>query len=204
MATQRADRWLLATHNTGKLEELQVLLQDLDIDLVGAGELKLPVAEENGRTFIENALHKAREGAAASGLPAIADDSGLAVDALGGAPGIYSARYAGSGASDSDNVERLLAELKGLDAEQRAAQFVCVLVAVRHVDDPIPLVAQGEWRGRITESPRGHGGFGYDPVFWVPERRMTAAELPVGEKNRISHRALAAEVLKELLGRGRD
>jgi XTP/dITP diphosphohydrolase len=185
------ERVVLASGNVRKLRELQALLADWPHELVSQAEFDVPEPVEDGLTFLENALIKARNAARATGLPAIADDSGLAVDFLDGAPGIRSARYAGPDASDEDNNRKLLAALRGVAPEQRGAQFVSVMVFVRHRDDPVPVVAQGLWRGRVTDAPRGTNGFGYDPLFLVPGRGCTAAELEPAAKNRISHRALA-------------
>ena len=197
------ERWLLATHNPGKLRELANLLEDVEIELVGAAELELNPPEEHGLTFVENALHKARTGAAETHLPTIADDSGLAVTALDGAPGIYSARYAGPGANDQDNRQLLLKEMADVPEPRRLARFVCALVALRHAEDPVPLFIQTEWWGQIAIEPRGEGGFGYDPIFWLPELGCTAAELSAADKNRLSHRGQAARALRQALGQRR-
>ena len=189
--------WVVATHNPGKLTEFQALFADLPMTLSSAGELGLPAPEETGTTFVENALLKAKAASRAAGLPAIADDSGLLVRSLGDAPGVRSARYAGPNADDAENVNRLLAELEG--EADRAARFVCLLAAVRSSEDPVPVIVQREWRGTITEAPQGEGGFGYDPVFWLPDRGITAAELPKHEKNRLSHRGQAARALRDIL-----
>ncbi len=159
----------------------------------------VPEAEETGLTFVENAILKARNAALYTGLPALADDSGLAVDALGGAPGIYSARYAGFGAGDRANIDKLLAELAGVPAERRTARFVCALALLHHPADPTPLICQGSWEGIILTEPRGVGGFGYDPVFFVPGENRTAAELEPAVKNRLSHRGRALAQLAQLL-----
>ena len=191
---------VLASNNTKKLVELQALFAPLGIELVAQGSLGIAEAEEPFETFAENALAKARHAALASGLPALADDSGLSVDALGGAPGVRSARYAldASGEkSDAANNERLLHELAG--REDRTARFVCALVAVRSAADPEPLVAMGRWSGRILAAPRGNGGFGYDPHFLLPNLGKTAAELTKAETNSVSHRAQALAQLVERL-----
>lgn len=193
-------RWVLASANEGKRRELAALVSPLGIELVSQRELGFAGADETACSFVENALLKARA-AAACGLPALADDSGLVVDALHGAPGVRSARYAGPQADDSANIARLLAELGGVPDEARAAHFVCVLVALRAVDDPDPLIARGIWRGRIARAPRGHEGFGYDPVFELPALGLTAAELPAARKNAISHRGEALAALGRLLER---
>lgn len=196
----RGTRWVLASSNDGKRRELEALLTPLGIELVGQRELGLAGAEETASSFVENALLKARS-AAACGLPALADDSGLVVAALHGAPGVHSARYAGSQADDAANIARLLTELHGVPDGARAAHFVCVLVALRAVDDPDPLIARGTWQGRIARAPRGHDGFGYDPVFELPALGLTAAELSAQRKNAISHRGEALSVLSRLLKR---
>lgn len=193
---------VLATGNAGKVRELASLLQDFGLDIVAQTDLGVESAEETGLTFIENSILKARHAAAITGLPAIADDSGLAVDALGGAPGIYSARYAGVDASDSQNLEKLLVALKNVPDGQRQAQFHCVLVYLRHADDPTPLVFHGVWPGEITHAPAGEGGFGYDPIFYVPSEGKTAAELTREEKSAISHRGQALKQLLEAMRHG--
>lgn len=183
---------VIASNNAGKLREFAALLGPLGIEVVTQGELGISEAEEPHATFVENALAKARHASAASGMAAMADDSGICVPALGGAPGVYSARYAGEPKSDARNNEKLVAALQGLP---RAAFYYCVLVLVRSADDPRPLIADGAWHGEIIDAPRGNGGFGYDPYFWLPERQCTAAEMPADEKNRISHRGLALAAL---------
>lgn len=193
-------RLVLASNNAKKLVELQGLFAPLGIELVTQGSLGIAEADEPFDTFAENALAKARHAALASGLPALADDSGLSVDALGGAPGVRSARYAldaGGEKTDAANNERLLRELAG--CEDRAARFVCALVAVRSATDPEPLVAMGRWSGRILSAPRGEGGFGYDPLMFIPSLCRAVAELGASEKNIHSHRALAAgELLRQM------
>jgi len=186
---------VLATGNAGKVRELAHLLAGFGLDVVAQTELGVESAEETGLTFIENAILKARHAAAVTGLPAIADDSGLAVDFLGGAPGIYSARYAGADASDQENLDKLLVALKDVPQGQRGAQFHCVLVYMRHAEDPTPLVCHGSWAGEITFAEAGEGGFGYDPIFYVPELGKTAAELTREEKSAVSHRGLALKLL---------
>ncbi|NPE54194.1 XTP/dITP diphosphatase [Dickeya dadantii] len=190
---------VLATGNAGKVRELAGLLADFGLDVVAQTALGVDSAEETGLTFIENAILKARHAARETGLPAIADDSGLAVDALGGAPGIYSARYAGEDASDRQNLDKLLAALDNVPDEQRQASFHCVLVYLRHADDPTPLVCHGSWQGVIARTPVGAGGFGYDPVFFVPSIGKTAAELSREEKNALSHRGQALRQLLDAL-----
>ncbi|QHM72356.1 XTP/dITP diphosphatase [Mixta intestinalis] len=193
---------VLATGNAGKVRELADLLADFGLNIVAQTELGVSSAEETGLTFIENAILKARHAAQITGLPAIADDSGLAVDALGGAPGIYSARYAGEEASDSQNLDKLLAAMQAVPAGHRQAQFHCVLVYLRHAADPTPLVCHGSWAGEITQAPAGSGGFGYDPIFFVPELGKTAAELSKEEKRAISHRGQALKLLLEAMRNG--
>ncbi len=188
---------VLASNNAKKMQELDALLAPLGFEVIPQGQLGIPEAEEPHCTFVENALAKARHAARASGLPALADDSGLCVDALGGAPGVYSARYGGEPKSDARNNERLLAELGG--KADRRARFVSVIVFVRHADDPQPVIAEGEWHGEILESPRGDSGFGYDPLFFVPEFGQSAAELDAVTKNRLSHRGQAMARLIERL-----
>lgn len=190
---------VLATGNKGKVREFSKLLQDFPYQIIPQSEFQLEEAEETGTTFVENAIIKARHAARLTGLPSMADDSGLAVDALGGAPGVYSSRYAGANATDSDNVQKLLAEMQGVDEAQRSARFLCVIVFMRSADDPTPLICQGEWFGHISPVQRGEGGFGYDPVFWLSGQNQTAAQLPSELKNRISHRGKAMEKLLQLL-----
>jgi len=190
---------VLATSNQGKLAELRPLLADVGYDLVTQGELGVEDAVEDGLTFVENALIKARHASRATGLPALADDSGLVVPALGGAPGLYSARYAGEHGNHAANIAKLLGELAGRPASERRAHFYCVLVIVRHPLDPQPLIAEGSWEGSLLEAPRGSGGFGYDPVFLDPERGVSAAQIEAATKNRISHRGIALARLRERL-----
>ena len=191
------DRLVVATGNRGKLAELQTLLAPLGMTLVTQAELDVTPAEETGLTFVENALLKARAASAQTGLPALADDSGLEVAALNGAPGIYSARYAGANASDADNNHRLLAALDGVD--DRRASFRCVAVLLRHENDPAPIICEGVWRGRVLEAPRGHHGFGYDPLFLPDDSERASAELDAATKNRISHRGQALAALVQRL-----
>lgn len=192
---------VLATSNKGKLAELQPLLADAGYALVTQGELGVADAVEDGRTFVENAILKARHASAATGLPALADDSGLVVDALGGAPGLLSARYAGVHGDSAANIAKLLAALHHVPGEARSAHFYCVLVLLRHADDPQPIIAEGSWHGRILGAPRGAGGFGYDPYFLVPEFGKTGAELGEDEKNAVSHRGQALRELADKLKR---
>ena len=184
---------VLATGNPGKVKELANMLSSLNINVVPQSDFNVGEVAETGTTFVENAIIKARHAAKVTGLPAIADDSGLVVDALGGAPGIYSARYAGADATDDTNIDKLLAALDG--ETQRKAHFFCTLVFMRHADDPVPLVSQGKWQGEILNARSGNDGFGYDPVFHVPTHGCTAAELEKAEKNRISHRGNALAIL---------
>ena len=189
---------VLASHNAGKLKELQAML-GASVQLRSIGEFSQVEPEETGLSFVENAILKARNAARISGLPALADDSGLAVDFLGGAPGIYSARYADD-QGDAANNAKLLDALKDVPEAERGAQFVCVLAQVRHADDPLPIICEGLWHGRILPAASGEHGFGYDPLFWVAERQCSSAELPAAEKNQLSHRARAMALLKQRLG----
>jgi XTP/dITP diphosphohydrolase len=188
---------VLASSNDGKLREMRRLLSPLRIEVMTQAELGIPDAEEPHATFVENALAKARHACVRSGLPALADDSGVCVEALGGAPGVHSARYAGEPRSDARNNEKLVSALTGV--ADRRAHYACVLVLVRHADDPLPIVAQGLWHGRIVDTPRGNGGFGYDPYFEDLETGMTGAELPLARKNELSHRGKAMRALIERL-----
>lgn len=197
--TTSKNRLVIASNNSGKIAELESLLAPLNLSPVAQGQLGVSEAEEPAVTFVENALLKARHAARATGLPALADDSGLAVDALGGRPGVRSARFAGENASDRDNVNALLEALAGIAPEDRSAQFHCVLVYLRHADDPTPVICHGCWPGRILEQPQGDGGFGYDPIFLAPETNTSAAELTQEEKARISHRGRALALLTEQL-----
>ena len=202
---------IVATGNPGKLVEFRTLLADLPFDIRSLGELGIASPEETGASFLENALLKARHAAAAAaaaaalrgapspGCAAIADDSGLEVDALGGAPGIFSARFAGLGADDAANNARLRSALAGVPAEQRRARYRCVLAFVAGADDTAPLIAEGMWEGLILDAPRGSGGFGYDPYFWLPDLGVTVAQLDLDEKNRLSHRGMAMRALRDLL-----
>ncbi|WP_332400526.1 XTP/dITP diphosphatase [Vibrio metschnikovii] len=190
---------VLATGNRGKVAEMADLLADFGFEVIAQSELNVPDADETGLTFIENAIIKARHAAALTGLPAIADDSGLEVDYLDGAPGIYSARYAGANASDNDNLQKLLTRLEGVPSEQRTARFHCVLVYLRHANDPTPLVCHGQWQGEILTEPRGEHGFGYDPIFWVPEENCASAQLSAARKKQLSHRAKALQLLFQAL-----
>ncbi|MCC4591491.1 RdgB/HAM1 family non-canonical purine NTP pyrophosphatase [Xanthomonas campestris pv. cannae] len=190
---------VLASSNAGKLEELHALLDDVGVELIAQSTLGVSDADETGLTFVENALLKARHAARVTGLPALADDSGICVDALHGAPGLYSARYAGEHGNAQANIDKLLDALRDVPDAQRGAHFYCVLVLLRHAEDPQPLLVEGRWRGRIAQARAGTGGHGYDPVFLDPEHGQTAAEMPLALKNRISHRALALQQLKQRL-----
>ncbi|MDO5768012.1 MAG: RdgB/HAM1 family non-canonical purine NTP pyrophosphatase [Psychrobacter sp.] len=201
LSTTDAKRWVLASNNKGKLGEFQRLFNEanLGIEIVPQGQLDIEDAIEDGLSFVENAIIKARHASQISGLPAIADDSGLCVPLMGNAPGIYSARYAGEHGNDALNNAKLIADL----AASRQAnpnrpitgQFVCVLAMVRHANDPLPVIAQGLWQGQILDSPRGDNGFGYDPLFWLPELGVSAAELDPKQKNQLSHRGQAMQSL---------
>jgi XTP/dITP diphosphohydrolase len=192
-------RLVVATGNAGKLAELRQLLAGLPLELLAQSELGIGDVAETGASFVENALIKARHASAASGLPALADDSGLLVDALKGAPGLHTARFAGPQATATDNIAKLLDELDNVREASRGAHFHCVLALLRHPEDPAPLIASGSWHGRILEAPQGDGGFGYDPVFFDPEYGMSAAEMPAEIKNRISHRGRALAALRAQL-----
>jgi XTP/dITP diphosphohydrolase len=189
-------RLVLASNNAGKLREFAEILAPIGFELHPQGEFDVPEAEEPFATFVENALAKARHAARLTGLPALADDSGVCVNALGGAPGVYSARYAGEPKSDARNNEKVIADLQA--HADKSAYYYCVLVFVRHADDPQPVIADGRWHGEITEQARGTGGFGYDPHFWLPQLGKCAAELTKEEKNGLSHRGQA---LRELVGK---
>lgn len=193
MLSKSSQPIVLASSNPGKIREIQAILAGHPI--VPQSQFQVVEVDETGKTFVENALLKARNAAIHSGLPAIADDSGLAVDCLHGAPGVISARYAGPNASDQNNVDKLLKELAGVPFEQRTARFICVLVFIKHAEDPCPVIVQGVWEGRILDEPVGDNGFGYDPVFWVPEYECASAQLAPEVKNAISHRGKALKAL---------
>ena len=186
---------VLASNNKGKLREFGAMLAPLSIEIHPQGEFHVSEAEEPYGTFLENCLAKARHAARSTGLPAIADDSGICVDALGGAPGVLSARFAGKPKSDARNNEKLVESLKG--QANRRAHYTCVLVAVRHADDPEPIIAEGRWYGEVADTPQGEGGFGYDPYFYLPQYGKTAAQLTADEKNAVSHRGVALKKLVE-------
>ncbi|MDF2182394.1 XTP/dITP diphosphatase [Neptuniibacter sp. CAU 1671] len=193
------DKIVLASGNRGKLREFSQILESLEVTVIPQSEFQLEDADETGLSFVENAIIKARHAAAATGLPALADDSGLEVDALQGAPGIYSARYSGADATDAKNNAKLLTELAGLPEAQRTARFRCVLVFMRHANDPMPLICQGTWEGHILTAAQGDNGFGYDPLFWIDALGKTSAELPSDEKNRLSHRGQAVDAFKQAI-----
>lgn len=191
---------VLASNNKGKVREIGQMLAELQLEVVPQSTFNIEDADETGLTFVENAIIKARHASAKAGLPAIADDSGLEVDALKGAPGIYSARFAGKGASDQENLQKLLAELEDIPEAKRTARFQCLMVYMRHAEDPTPIICQGTWEGFITMEPIGDNGFGYDPVFFVPDLQCTSAQLAPQVKNQLSHRGQALCLLIEALG----
>ena len=193
------EKVVLATGNKKKVEELNALLADLNYAVVPQSEFNVESVPETGTTFVENAIIKARHAARITGLPAIADDSGIEVDALLGRPGVYSARYAGEDASDQDNLEKLLEEMNGVPPVLRTARYWCVLVYMRHADDPTPIICQANWEGSLATEPSGENGFGYDPIFNVPDLDCTAAELEPATKNRLSHRGKALAQLAKAL-----
>lgn len=201
MTSTHPARIVLASNNPGKVREFGQLLAGLQRTVLPQSALEVPEVEETGLTFVENAILKARNAAQHTGLPAIADDSGLEVDALKGAPGIYSARYAGGGASDTANLQKLLTDIKDVEESARSARFQCVLVYLRHALDPTPIICQGTWEGRLLHAPRGAQGFGYDPIFYVPTHHCTSAELPPEVKNQLSHRGQALRLLLAALTR---
>jgi len=193
------EKIVLASNNAGKVREIHDLLKDFDLEVVSQSEYNVDEVEETGLSFVENAIIKARYAAVKTGLPTIADDSGIEVDALNGAPGIYSARFSGEDASDKKNNKKLLEELKDIPAEKRTARYQCVMVFLRHAADPTPIIASGTWEGVILDGPKGSGGFGYDPLFYVPTHQCSAAELTAELKNKLSHRAKAlVSLLHEL------
>ena len=188
-------RIVLASNNAGKVREINQLLNGSGLVVVPQSTFNIPDADETGLTFVENAILKARHAAELSGLPAIADDSGLEVDALNGAPGIYSARFSGPGATDEKNLHKLLDELQDVPQEKRSARFQCLMVYMQHAKDPTPIICQGTWEGMIALAPEGENGFGYDPVFFVPTHQCTSAQLPAETKNQLSHRGQALQKL---------
>ncbi len=186
---------VLASGNKGKVREISQMLEHLDYDVQPQSVYQVPEVPETGLSFVENALIKARNASKQTGLPAIADDSGIAVDALNGAPGIYSARYAGEPSNDLANLNKLIEEVKNIPEQNRGAAFVCVMVFVRHHEDPLPIIAEGIWRGTLVTEPVGENGFGYDPMFYLSEHQCTSAQLKPEQKNTISHRAIALQTL---------
>ncbi|MBN1006653.1 RdgB/HAM1 family non-canonical purine NTP pyrophosphatase [Amphritea pacifica] len=190
---------VLASGNRGKLKEFNQVLGELGVEVIPQSQFSVPDAEETGLSFVENAIIKARHASQLTGLPALADDSGLEVDLLNGAPGIYSARFAGAGATDAENNQKLLTLLEGASPEQRTARFRCVLVFMRHAEDPTPLICQGSWEGQILPLPQGENGFGYDPLFLVPGLDIASAQLPPEQKNKISHRGQAVQQLIKMI-----
>ncbi len=199
MSKSDSNRIVLASGNAGKVREIGELLQGLNIDVLPQSEFNVPEIEETGKTFVENAILKARNAAQHTGLPAIADDSGIAVDALQGNPGIYSARFAGIGASDDENLKKLISMIEPFPVEQRSARFICSMVYMRHAEDPTPIIAEGVWEGHIVTEAKGENGFGYGPIFYVPSHRCTSAELAAEIKNKLSHRGQALGMLLERL-----
>jgi XTP/dITP diphosphohydrolase len=197
MTFPKSQQIVLASANPGKIKEIQAIL--VEHPIVPQSVFNIVEVEETGSTFVENAILKARNAALHCNLPAIADDSGLVVDALNGAPGVISARYAGIGSSDQQNLEKLLQELAGVPEERRSARFICVMVFIKHADDPFPVIAQGTWEGRILDHSIGANGFGYDPVFWLSEQNCTSAELSAAVKNSLSHRGQALRHLTALI-----
>jgi XTP/dITP diphosphohydrolase len=190
---------ILASNNPGKVREFSQILAQFDYEVVPQNQFKVPEIEETGLSFVENALLKARNASQYTGLPAMSDDSGIEVDALNGAPGIYSARFAGSGATDEENNLLILEKLKGVPDAHRTARYHCVIVYLHRSDDPMPLIFQGSWEGRILHEPRGEHGFGYDPLFYVPTHHCSSAELPPDVKNQLSHRGQALRALQATL-----
>jgi XTP/dITP diphosphohydrolase len=195
MTSTDKQKIVLASGNPGKIKEIQAILKDLTV--LPQSQFNVEEAEETGSTFVENAIIKAKNAASHCGLPAIADDSGLVIDALQGAPGVISARYAGINASDQDNLLKVLKNLEKIPTEQRTARFVCVLVFMRHANDPLPFIAQGIWEGLIMTESIGDNGFGYDPIFWVPTQKKSSAQLSPEIKNTISHRGQALKILAD-------
>ncbi|MCG8036683.1 MAG: RdgB/HAM1 family non-canonical purine NTP pyrophosphatase [Candidatus Thiodiazotropha taylori] len=193
------ERIVLASNNAGKVREINQLLVSEQITVVAQKEFNIPDAIEDGLSFVENAIKKARHASSLSGLPAIADDSGIEVDALNGAPGIYSARFAGPGASDEENLQKLLSRMEEIPEAKRTARFQCLMVYMRHSEDPTPIICQGSWEGRILFQPQGDNGFGYDPIFYVPTHDCSSAQLAPETKNSLSHRGQALKALMQAL-----
>lgn len=188
---------VLASGNAGKVREINHLFTDYGIEVVPQSEFNVPEVPETGTTFVENAIIKARHAARFTGLPAISDDSGIEVDALDSRPGVYSARYAGEDCNDTDNNNKMLDELKGVAEKSRSARYQCLIVFMRNHNDPVPLITQGSWEGRILEAPQGDGGFGYDPIFYVPTHNCSGGELSLEVKNTLSHRSIALKAMLE-------
>lgn len=195
--SEKITRIVLASGNLGKVREINKLFAGYGIEVLPQSDFGVPEVPETGTTFVENAIIKARHAAELTGLPAISDDSGIEVDALDARPGVYSARYAGEKARDTDNNNKMLAELEGVPEAERTARYWCVLAFMRHHKDPVPIITQGSWEGRILQAPVGEGGFGYDPIFHVPSHGCSSGELSMEEKNKISHRALALQAMLE-------
>ena len=195
--SEKITKIVLASGNLGKVREINKLFAGYGIEVLPQSDFGVPEVPETGTTFVENAIIKARHAAEFTGLPAISDDSGIEVDALDARPGVYSARYAGEKASDTDNNNKMLAELEGVPEAERTARYWCVLAFMRHHNDPVPIITQASWEGRILEAPVGEGGFGYDPIFYVPTHGCSSGELSMEEKNKISHRALALQAMLE-------
>jgi len=201
--THHGESIIIASNNAGKVREINALLAEEEIHVIPQDALGVLEARETGLSFVENAILKARNAAAHSGLAAIADDSGIEVDVLGGAPGIYSARYAGPDASDQDNLNKLIEVLRDIAPRERTARFQCLMVYMRHAEDPTPVICQGTWEGLILDAPRGENGFGYDPIFFVPSEGCSSAELDPATKNRLSHRGQAlSKLVRYLRGEG--
>jgi XTP/dITP diphosphohydrolase len=196
-ASTKSNRVVLASGNAGKLREIAQLLEGLNLEILPQSEFDVPEIEETGLTFVDNAIIKARNAAHHTGLPAIADDSGIAVDVLQGRPGIYSARFAGVGATDEENLEKLIRMVKPFPDEERTARFICSMVYIRHEEDHVPVIAEGVWEGQLITESKGGNGFGYDPIFYISSHQCTSAELPPEIKNKLSHRGQA---LRKLLG----
>ena len=196
-ASTKSNRVVLASGNAGKLREIAQLLEGLNLEILPQSEFDVPEIEETGLTFVDNAILKARNAAHHTGLPAIADDSGIAVDVLRGRPGIYSARFAGVGATDEENLEKLIRMVKPFPDEERTARFICSMVYIRHEEDHVPVIAEGVWEGQLITESKGDNGFGYDPIFYLSSHQCTSAELPPEIKNKLSHRGQA---LRKLLG----
>ena len=197
MLFPNSQKIVLASGNKGKIKEIQALLNNYTI--ITQQEFNIQEAEETGSTFVENAIIKARNAAVHSNLPAISDDSGLVVDALNGAPGVISARFAGPQANDQENLQKLLKDMEGIPEAQRTARFICVIVLMRHANDPFPIITQASWEGFILSEAQGTNGFGYDPIFWVPTENCSSAELPASRKNQLSHRGQALKELSKFL-----